>query len=117
MSEPQLQFEGNENYYLDDELGAITNIALKMEKPLLITGEAGTGKTQLAFQLAQSLGMGIEVLRCKSTIKGEEACYTQDTVLRLNDARFGDRAPVTRDETWRTALELQSAFEADEEAR
>lgn len=89
MSEPQVKFEGNENYYLDDELSAITNIALKMEKPLLITGEAGTGKTQLAFQLAQSLGMGIEVLRCKSTIKGEEACYTQDTVLRLNDARFG----------------------------
>ena len=89
MSDPQLKFEGNEHYYLDEELGAITNIALTMEKPLLITGEAGTGKTQLAFQLAQSLGMDIEVLRCKSTIKGEEACYTQDTVLRLNDARFG----------------------------
>ncbi|MFP6582227.1 MAG: MoxR family ATPase [Candidatus Hydrogenedentota bacterium] len=89
MSEPQLTFDGNENYYMDEELGAITNIALKMEKPLLITGEAGTGKTQLAFQLAHSLGMDIETLRCKSTIKGEEACYTQDTVLRLNDARFG----------------------------
>ena len=89
MSDPQLKFEGNDHYYLDEELGAITNIALTMEKPLLITGEAGTGKTQLAFQLAQSLGMDIEVLRCTSTIKGEEACYTQDTVLRLNDARFG----------------------------
>ena len=89
MSTENLKFEGNENYYLDEELGLIANIALQMEKPLLITGEAGTGKTQLAFQLAQSLGMDIEVLRCKSTIKGEEACYTQDTVLRLNDARFG----------------------------
>jgi MoxR-like ATPase len=89
MSTENLKFEGNENYYLDEELGLIANIALQMEKPLLITGEAGTGKTQLAFQLAQSLGMEIEVLRCKSTIKGEEACYTQDTVLRLNDARFG----------------------------
>jgi MoxR-like ATPase len=89
MSDVNLKFDGNENYYLDEELGAITNIALKMEKPLLITGEAGTGKTQLAVQLAQSMGMEIEVLRCKSTIKGEEACYPQDTVLRLNDARFG----------------------------
>ncbi|MBI1319826.1 MAG: AAA domain-containing protein [Candidatus Hydrogenedens sp.] len=60
-----------------------------MEKPLLLTGEAGTGKTQLAMQAAEALGMDIEILRCKSTIKGEEACYTQDTVLRLNDARFG----------------------------
>ncbi|MFP6598667.1 MAG: MoxR family ATPase [Candidatus Hydrogenedentota bacterium] len=89
MTTEQLRFDGNDKYYLDEELGAIANIALQMEKPLLITGEAGTGKTQLAFQLANSLGMDIEVLRCKSTIKGEEACYTQDTVLRLNDARFG----------------------------
>lgn len=83
------QFEGTSKYYLDPELKSIVNIALAMEKPLLLTGEAGTGKTQLAMQAAESLGMDIEILRCKSTIKGEEACYTQDTVLRLNDARFG----------------------------
>ena len=84
-----LRFDSTERYYLDPELGAIVNIALQMEKPLLMTGEAGTGKTQLAFEVSKSLGMDVEVLRCKSTIKGEEACYTQDTVLRLNDARFG----------------------------
>lgn len=89
MSTENLQFTGTDEYYLDSELGAIVNIALQMEKPLLLTGEAGTGKTQLAFQVARSLSMDIEVLRCKSTIKGEEACYSQDTVLRLNDARFG----------------------------
>ncbi len=82
-------FSSTERYYLDPELGAIVNIALAMEKPLLLTGEAGTGKTQLAFEVAASLGMPMEILRAKSTIKGEEACYTQDTVLRLNDARFG----------------------------
>jgi hypothetical protein len=86
MATTDLRFSGTDEYYLDPELGGIVNIALQMEKPLLITGEAGTGKTQLAFQVARSLGMNIEVLRCKSTIKGEEACYTQDTVLRLNDA-------------------------------
>ncbi len=84
-----MEFQGTDRYYLDPELGAIVNMALVMEKPLLLTGEAGTGKTQLGFEVARSLGMDVEVLRCKSTIKGEEACYVQDTVLRLNDARFG----------------------------
>lgn len=83
------EFQGTDRYYLDPELGAIVNMALVLEKPLLLTGEAGTGKTQLAFEISRALGMPIEVLRCKSTIKGEEACYVQDTVLRLNDARFG----------------------------
>ncbi|MBI2434977.1 MAG: MoxR family ATPase [Candidatus Hydrogenedentes bacterium] len=82
-------FEGTDRYYLDPELKSIVNIALAMEKPLLLTGEAGTGKTQLSLEVARALEMETEILRCKSTIKGEEACYTQDTVLRLNDARFG----------------------------
>ncbi len=89
MEASKLEFSGTDKYYLDPELRAIVNIALQMERPLLLTGEAGTGKTQLAFEVARSLGLDIETLRCKSTIKGEEACYTQDTVLRLNDARFG----------------------------
>ncbi len=84
-----MKFEGSEKYYLSSELEAIVNMAIVMEKPLLLTGEPGTGKTQLAFEISRSLGMDIEVLRAKSTIKGEEACYVQDTVLRLNDARFG----------------------------
>ena len=84
-----LHFEGTKRYYLDPELKKIVNIALQMEKPLLLSGEAGTGKTQLALEVARSLDMHTEILRAKSTIKGEESCYTQDTVLRLNDARFG----------------------------
>lgn len=84
-----MKFSGSKQYYLAPELEAIVNMAILMEKPLLLTGEPGTGKTQLAFEIAGSLGLGIEVLRAKSTIKGEEACYVQDTVLRLNDARFG----------------------------
>lgn len=89
MDPATLSFQGTDRYYLDPELAAIVNISLQMEKPLLLTGEAGTGKTQLAFEAAGALGMEMEILRCKSTIKGEEACYNQDTVLRLNDARFG----------------------------
>ncbi|MCB1321944.1 MAG: AAA family ATPase, partial [Leptospiraceae bacterium] len=64
-------------------------MAMRMDRPLLLTGEPGTGKTQLAFEISRSLEMPIEVLRAKSTIRGEEVCYVQDTVLRLNDARFG----------------------------
>ena len=82
-------FQGTDQYYLSPELGAIVNMAIAMEKPLLLTGEPGTGKTQLAFEISRSLGMDLEILRAKSTIRGEEACYVQDTVLRLNDARFG----------------------------
>src|SRR6476659_4999815 len=76
-----MELQCTERYYLDPELGAIVNMAIAMEKPLLLTGEAGTGKTQLDFEISRSLGMEIETLRCKSTIKCEEACYVQDTVL------------------------------------
>ncbi len=89
MTRKELSFAGTDRYYLNPELESIVNIALQMEKSLLLTGEAGTGKTQLAMEVARSLDLDMEVLRCKSTIKGEESCYTQDTVLRLNDARFG----------------------------
>ena len=52
-----MEFQSTERYYLDPELGAIVNMAIAMEKPLLLTGEAGTGKTQLAFEISRSLGM------------------------------------------------------------
>jgi MoxR-like ATPase len=84
-----MKFEGTQNYYLGPELGEIVNIAIAMEKPLLLMGEAGTGKTQLAFEIAGAFGFSMEEARCKSTFKGEELCYVYDAVLRLNDSRFG----------------------------
>ncbi|MEN6438934.1 MAG: MoxR family ATPase [Syntrophobacter sp.] len=84
-----MSFEGTGNYYLNPELREIVHIAISMEKPLLLTGEAGTGKTQLAFEVSRALGLAMEEARCKSTFKGEELCYNYDTVLRLNDSRFG----------------------------
>ncbi len=84
-----MEFTGTDHYYLNPELKLIVNMALHMQKPLLLTGEPGTGKTQLAFEISRALDMPLEILRAKSTIKGEETCYVQDTVLRLNDARFG----------------------------
>ncbi len=76
-----MQFAGTDRYYLSPELREIVNIAIAMEKPLLLTGEAGTGKTQLAFEIARALGLNMEEARCKSTFKGEELCYVYDTVL------------------------------------
>jgi MoxR-like ATPase len=84
-----MRFEGSDRYYLNPELHEIVNIAIALEKPLLLTGEAGTGKTQLAFEISRALGLTMEEARCKSTFKGEELCYVYDTVLRLNDSRFG----------------------------
>jgi MoxR-like ATPase len=84
-----MQFQGTDRYYLNPELRDIVNIGIAMEKPLLVTGEAGTGKTQLAFEISRALDLKLEEARCKSTFKGEELCYIYDTVLRLNDSRFG----------------------------
>jgi MoxR-like ATPase len=89
IEDETVKFEGTDRYYLNPELREIVNIAIAMEKPLLLTGEAGTGKTQLAFEIARALGLVMEEARCKSTFKGEELCYVYDTVLRLNDSRFG----------------------------
>ncbi|MDR3567929.1 MAG: MoxR family ATPase [Syntrophobacteraceae bacterium] len=84
-----MKFESTQNYYLGPELGEIVNISIAMEKPLLLMGEAGTGKTRLAFEIARAFGVSMEEARCKSTFKGEELCYVYDAVLRLNDSRFG----------------------------
>ncbi len=89
MDKQEITFKGTDRYYLNPELKEIVNIAIAMEKPLLLTGEAGTGKTQLAFEIARALNLKMEEARCKSTFKGEELCYVYDTVLRLNDSRFG----------------------------
>ena len=89
MKDDRMRFASTERYYLTPELGEIVNISIAMEKPLLLMGEAGTGKTQLAFEISRALGLNMEEARCKSTFKGEELCYVYDTVLRLNDSRFG----------------------------
>jgi len=111
------EFVGTDKYYLMDDLKEIVNIAMVMEKPLLLMGEAGTGKTQLGFEVARALGMRIEVARCKSTMKGEEMCYTHDSVLRLYDSRFGageTRRMVEKFHDYQTMGPIGKAFTSNE---
>lgn len=84
------EFHGAEKYVLDTELASIVNISMKLEMPLLLKGEPGTGKTMLAYAIAETLSMPLITLNVKSSMKLVEALYQYDTLTRLNDSRFGD---------------------------
>lgn len=83
-------FYGADKYVLDQELAAIVNVSMKLEMPLLLKGEPGTGKTMLAHAIAESLCMPLIVLNVKSSMKLVDALYQYDTLTRLNDSRFKD---------------------------
>jgi len=84
------EFQGAKKYVLDQELASIVNISMKLEMPLLLKGEPGTGKTMLAHAITENLNMPLIVLNVKSSMKLVEALYQYDTLTRLNDSRFGD---------------------------
>ncbi len=85
-----IQFEGGSKYILDPDLKQIVNVSMALEMPLLLKGEPGTGKTMLAYAIAESLHMPLIVLNVKSSMKLVDALYQYDTLTRLNDSRFGD---------------------------
>jgi len=84
------QFAGTQSYIASDELRQAVNVALALERPLLLRGEPGTGKTLLAENLAQALGLELIRWHVKSTSKAQDGLYVYDTVSRLHDSRFGD---------------------------
>ena len=92
MSEEKkmITFEGSENYVVSDELANAVNVAIALEKPLLIKGEPGTGKTMLAEAIAEALDMPLLVWSIKSTTKAQDGLYVYDTVQRLYDSQFGE---------------------------
>jgi MoxR-like ATPase len=85
------QFSGSEDYVTSEPLRNAVNVSIALGRPLLIRGEAGTGKTLLAHSIAQGLEKKLITWNVKSTTKAQEGLYVYDTVQRLNDSRFGDK--------------------------
>jgi len=83
-------FDSTDTYISTDELSMAVDAAVKLERPLLVKGEPGTGKTLLAHAIAEGLGMELISWHVKSTSKAQDGLYVYDTVQRLNDSRFGD---------------------------
>ena len=84
------QYAGTKDYVASPELKEVVNVSLAIQRPLLIKGEPGTGKTLLAQSIAHSLNRPLLRWNIKSTTKATEGLYVYDTVQRLNDSRFGD---------------------------
>ena len=113
--ESKKEFQGARKYVLDQELASIVNISMKLEMPLLLKGEPGTGKTMLAHAIAESLSMPLIVLNVKSSMKLTEALYQYDTLTRLNDSRFGDsKRDVSNIDEYITMGKIGQAFCAEQ---
>jgi MoxR-like ATPase len=85
-----IRFKGTPTYLTNDAIEAAVNAALALERPLLVRGEPGTGKTLLAEAITESLGMEIIHWPVKSTTRAQDGLYVYDTVQRLYDSRFGE---------------------------
>src|SRR5210317_2029857 len=108
------KFEGTERYVATDDLRMAVNAAVTLERPLLIKGKPGTGKTMLAEEVALGLGMRLIQWHIKSTTKAQQCLYEYDAVSRLRDSQLGDEKVhdignyIKRGKLW-------DAFAADEQ--
>ncbi|MEC9434373.1 MAG: MoxR family ATPase [Pseudomonadota bacterium] len=85
-----MKFEGTRDYVATDDLKIAVNAAITLERPLLVKGEPGTGKTELARQVASALDLPIIEWNVKSTTKAQQGLYEYDAVSRLRDSQLGD---------------------------
>lgn len=108
-------FEGTHSYIASPELRQVVDIASALQKPLLIRGEPGTGKTLLAYAVAEALGLDLLRWHVKSTTRAQDGLYHYDTVQRLNDSRFGE-GDVSDIEHYIRLGALGQAFESEERA-
>ncbi|WP_422137924.1 AAA family ATPase [Endozoicomonas sp. ALC020] len=109
-----MKFDSTDNYIATSELKTAVNAAIALQRPLLIKGEPGTGKTMLAEEVAESLGKRLLQWNIKSTTKAQQGLYEYDAVSRLRDSQLGDEK-VHDIGNYIVKGKLWEAFEADEQ--
>ncbi|RDB05893.1 AAA family ATPase [Runella aurantiaca] len=109
-----LPFEGTDKYVATRELSVAVNAAVSLQKPLLLKGEPGTGKTMLAFEVAKALGKRLLTWHIKSTTNAHQGLYEYDAVSRLRDSQLGDKR-VYSVENYIKKGKLWEAFESEEQ--
>ena len=109
-----MMFQGTERYVATEDLRMAVNAAVSLERPLLIKGEPGTGKTMLAEEVAQALGKRLIQWHIKSTTKAQQGLYEYDAVSRLRDSQLGDDK-VQDIANYIKRGKLWEAFDADEQ--
>ena len=114
MSDNKTTFTSTSQYVASKELLASVNVAVALQKPLLIKGEPGTGKTMLAQAVAESLGKRLVIWNIKSTTKAQEGLYVYDTIQRLYDGQFGEEG-VDDIARYIKLGKLGEAFDSDEQ--
>ncbi|MBI1188055.1 MAG: AAA family ATPase [Alphaproteobacteria bacterium] len=107
-----MRFEGTENYVSTPDLTVAVNAAITLERPILVKGEPGTGKTQLAIEVAKALKAPLIEWHIKSTTKAVHGLYEYDAVMRLRDSQLGDER-ATNIENYIKRGKLWEAFESD----
>ena len=108
-----MKFAGTSEYVATDDLTIAVNAAVTLERPLLVKGEPGTGKTELARQVAQALGLKMIEWNVKSTTRAQQGLYEYDAVSRLRDSQLGEER-VHDVKNYIKKGKLWEAFEADE---
>jgi MoxR-like ATPase len=109
-----MRFEGTDDYVATDDLRMAVNAAITLQRPLLVKGEPGTGKTMLAEELALALNKPLLRWHIKSTTKAQQGLYDYDAVSRLRDSQLGDERVHDINNYIRKGL-LWQAFTADEQ--
>ncbi len=109
-----MEFKGTKDYIATRELSVAVNAAIALEKPLLIKGEPGTGKTMLAFEVSKALNKKIITWHVKSTTTAQQGLYEYDAVARLRDSQLGDDK-VKDIANYINKGKLWEAFEAEEQ--
>ena len=109
-----MKFKGTKKYVSTEDLSMAVNASVTLERPLLIKGEPGTGKTLLAIEVAESLGKRLIEWHIKSTTKATQGLYEYDAVTRLRDSQLGDER-VKDINNYSNKGKLWEAFEADEQ--